>query len=114
VSPPFENDIGFSIKGAKLSSYLLNMNHPIGASKARFFLGHGFRPDKPEELAFALLNHSLHAQRRVPTPHGLRLICEGPIATPIGTAPLVKSVWQHKRETGFAELITAYPISVRP
>lgn len=41
----------------KITHYLLDINHPIGSGKAKFFLGHGFNTSAPEEMEAALLGH---------------------------------------------------------
>lgn len=52
----------FRVPTAKLTEYLLNPRHPEGGSKARFFLGLGFSPEAPEDLAEALLRHAEGAE----------------------------------------------------
>jgi len=50
--------VRFRVPTAKLTEYLLNPRHPEGGSKARFFLGLGFSPEAPEDLAEAVLRHA--------------------------------------------------------
>ena len=49
----------FGIDKKKLTQYLLNSDHPDGASKAKLFLGNGFRRSEPELLAEALVTHAI-------------------------------------------------------
>lgn len=46
------------VSAAKIADYLLSLSHPIGRSKARFFLGFGFRLDRGEVLIQALKEHA--------------------------------------------------------
>ncbi|WP_245524468.1 DUF6883 domain-containing protein [Methylobacterium nonmethylotrophicum] len=43
------------VPGSKLVHYLLNVDHPKGGPKARFFLAFGFDPTQPETMAEALI-----------------------------------------------------------
>lgn len=106
----FEVQVGFSIDDRKLTHYLLDLSHPAGGPKARFFLGHGFTSDDPDALANALLAHVDNPTTRRPTSYGLRIVCEGPLLTPNRTTPLVRSVWQHAPPETAAKLVTAYPL----
>lgn len=105
-----EVQVGFSIDDRKLTHYLLDLSHPVGGPKAKFFLGHGFTFDDPDALASALLAHVDNPATRRPTAYGLRIVFEGPLLTPNGTTPLVRSVWQHVRRETVARLLTAYPL----
>ena len=101
---------GFVIERRKLVLYLLNLDHPTGSAKAKFFLGHGFSVESPERLAAALLSHTQQVDpdvRRVGD--AVKLVFTGPIRTPNGTTPFVRSVWQQDRGRGDARLLTAYP-----
>ncbi len=40
----------------KLTDYLLNLSHPVGGPKARWFLALGYSPNRPEQLANDLQN----------------------------------------------------------
>jgi hypothetical protein len=99
----------FGIKGQKLTGYLLNRDHPKGGPKARFLIGWGFHPDDPDRLALALLDHSTLPALRKPTPHGMRLECNGPLLSPNGPTPPFRTVWQIDHQ-GIAWLITAHPV----
>jgi hypothetical protein len=95
----------------KLIKYLLDIDHPVGGSKAKFFLGFGFSPAEPEALASALAAHPwLNPQGRLVTPPiGLpRLTFEGPLVAPDGRAPRVRTVWEVTPDDT-ARFLTAYP-----
>jgi hypothetical protein len=56
----------------------------------------GFTPARPEELAAALLAHSKTARlERIvdAAPYGTKYVISGPMQTPAGRVPIVKSVW---------------------
>ena len=104
--PPFE------VPEDKIVQYLLNLDHPKGGPKARYFLAFGFNASQPLQLAEALL-----AQREA---HGLttrltevagrkRLVCEGPVVAPDGRRPHVRTVWQLYEGVAW-RLITAVPL----
>ena len=80
---------------AKLGDYLLSAAHPRGRGKARFFQSFGFMPSAPEILERALRKHSLdHDIARIhQSAHGVKYESEGPLPSPDGRAPVVRSVW---------------------
>ncbi|GJE74766.1 DUF6883 domain-containing protein [Methylorubrum suomiense] len=95
----------------KLVKYLLDINHPVGGPKAKFFLNFGFSPSAPEAFAAALAAHPwLNTQGRLMTPPiGLpRLTFEGPLAAPDGREPRVRTVWEIVSDDT-ARFLTAYP-----
>jgi hypothetical protein len=104
----------FVVDTAKVTQYLLNLDHPHGWSKARFFLSVGFGPADPAIMADALL-----AQARPETftdaahsPHGVRFGFEGPLRTPSGAAVHVRTAWQVDANdaSGTARFLTAFPL----
>lgn len=98
------------IASAKLTTYLLNVAHPQGGGKARFFAGQGFSPDRPEELGRALVSHALsNSWIETPSACGTLLSHSGPLETPSGKTPNVLSVWLDPANGGPTVLITAYP-----
>lgn len=101
----------FSIRVDKLTHYLLDLTSIDGASKAKFFLGHGFPADNFFVLLEALANHSGDhwPGRTMPSPHGLKHILEGPMMCPNGTTPIVRSVWMLTPDGTTANFVTAYP-----
>lgn len=104
-----------SIPNDKIVFYLLNVDHPKGGPKARFFLSFGFDPTKPGIMADALIGHFLlNPGTLVPstpmTPE--RWVVEGPLHTPDGRDPRVRSVWQPEEGTAW-RLVTAIPLTRR-
>jgi hypothetical protein len=100
---------------AKVVGYLLNILHPKGRSKARFFLLFGFTREKWTVLADALREHAqtnpLSAVEEDPE-FGIRYVVEGEIDAPDGRRPRVRVVWfiDAADVTRTPRLVTAYPL----
>ena len=103
------------IEREKIVNYLLNPEHRIGASKARFFGEFGFCAEKWEVLADALRIHGqIHEVKKIhETGFGPRYVVEGKLNTPDGRTPHVRSVWQFDKDAVAPRLITAYPLAAR-
>ncbi|KQP93853.1 hypothetical protein ASF60_14270 [Methylobacterium sp. Leaf113] len=100
------------MRNNKLVDYLLDLSHPRGGSKARFFLTFGFSRDRPMELADALADHVLRTEGRPQnlTENGpTKLVFEGRLRAPNGREPWVRSVWQVEAD-GVARLVTVVPL----
>jgi len=97
----------------KITDYLLCASHPDGQAKAEFFTRFGFRPEQWEVFAEALRKHggSYSIVKKVESPYGTRYAVDGPLASPDGRNPRVRSVWMHEPGAG-PRLITAYPLEV--
>lgn len=98
---------------AKVTGYLLNLQHRYGSSKARFFGGLGFCLHDWKLLAEALREHGQrHDVSRVKeSPFGRRYEVDGALRAPAGR-PRVRSVWQVGRGQAAPRLITAHPLEV--
>jgi hypothetical protein len=83
------------VERRKVVEYLLSPSHPDGSSKARFFLAFGFRVDKWQVFARALRKHGrTHpVTASVESRHGTRYSVDGPLETPDGRNPKVRTVW---------------------
>ncbi len=99
------------VEDGKLAGYLLNVTHPAGGPKARFFLAHGFSSDRPDDLRAVLIAHGhAHPVERVQlAPHGSRYIVVGPLTLPDGAIRTVRTVWQFDHGMDFPRLLTAHP-----
>jgi hypothetical protein len=99
----------------KVAKYLLNVDHPDGGGKAKFFIAHGFDTGTPSTLASAIHSHADHNDivEAHSGPHGTKSIVRCSIPTPDGRNPCILVVWI--REKGCAEqrLVTAYPYDDR-
>jgi hypothetical protein len=99
------------VEERKITEYLLALGHPDGHDKAAFFMRFGFRPDNWERLAEALLVHARENElaEREETLYGVQYAVDGPLRTPNGRSPPVRSVWEQRPGAAGPRLITAYP-----
>lgn len=90
--PQYEN---VTIAQRKMTEYLLSLTHPIGRSKARYFLRHGFSLEAGQELADALKRHAAENDvvEILQTPRGVSYTVEGELATPSGDRPRLRVIW---------------------
>jgi hypothetical protein len=96
------------IEPRKLSEYLLNLSHPRGGPKAKFFLSQGFSADS---LATALRAHAAGAEATVTaTPFSVLYAVEGPLDMPSGRSRQVRAVWEIRVDETEPRLVTAYPV----
>ncbi|MYD64215.1 MAG: hypothetical protein F4W91_24550 [Gemmatimonadetes bacterium] len=95
----------------KITDYLLSSNNPRGRTKADFFLRFGFSIDRWEDFAEALrLQAASHEVALVlETAYGPRYHVDGPIETPDGRNPRVRTVWQIDLDSDYPRFITAHP-----
>ena len=96
----------------KLTDYLLCVGHPDGGSKAEFFTRFGFPVQDWEVLAEALRRHGAYCDvvNTVDSAHGTRYAVDGPLETPDGRNPLVRTVWIIEKGSATPRLITAHPL----
>jgi len=97
---------------AKLTKYLLNIEHVTGKDKAAFFLRFGFSIESWEVMASALIRH---AQRHevvsvLETPQGIHYAIQGELISPDGRNPHVKTIWALDTDSNAPRFITAYPV----
>ena len=96
----------------KIEHYLLNPGHPIGASKAGFFHRFGFSREQWRLLADALRQHARAnpVANAVADPDGTTYLVEGPLETPSGRRPRLRTVWLVETGQLAPRFITAYPL----
>ncbi|MGA0594506.1 DUF6883 domain-containing protein [Enterovirga sp. CN4-39] len=102
----------FVVGREKLVGYLLDLQHPTGASKAAFFLGRGFSRERPDDLAHALRKHGRNGELI-----GLRMRSDGQyiaiaggVLTPLNRVIHIRTVWALRPiAPGVATFVTAYP-----
>ena len=104
-----------AVEEEKIKEYLLNLSHRYGASKARFFLSHGFRLEEWQTFAEALRKHGQthDVSRTKETQFGPRYEIEGELDAPGGRKLRVMTVWQMDEGQLAPRLITAYPLKVQ-
>jgi hypothetical protein len=96
----------------KLTSYLLDLTHPEGAGKAKFFIRRGFDPVAPHVLEAALKDHPLSAtlESSRGDAEAQRYVYQCFIRCPDGTAACIRSIWIEHRGDRHWRLVTAYPM----
>jgi len=95
----------------KVTAYLLSDHHPVGRGKAVFVQRFGFHRSAWWELRDALLRHALTGRATAPirTEFGTKFTLVGPLPSPDGRAPFVRSVWFVAEGEVVPRLVTAYP-----
>ncbi len=98
----------------KTENYLLDIGHPIGGGKAAFFVRFGFRREEWRVLGEALEKHAREnpVADSAADADGTTYVVEGPLDTPSGRRPLLRSVWLVETGNIAPRLITAYPLLV--
>jgi hypothetical protein len=96
----------------KIVRYLLNEAHPRGKDKAAFFSRFGFSVAKWEVLAAALLAHAAAhgVTSTLETREGTHYAVDGPLSTPDGRHPQVRTIWAVDTGSEIPRFITAYPL----
>jgi hypothetical protein len=79
----------------KIIEYLLCESHPDGRAKAAFFVRLGFSAEQWEILAESLQKHGVMnpVVKTVRSEYGTSYCVEGPIETPGGMRPNLRTVW---------------------
>lgn len=88
-----------TIDPRKVSEYLFNRANPDGWAKGAFFERFGFRAHDSEELAAALLRHGQEnpVTHSAATPYGEKWETTGPIISPDGRNPVIRTAWHQNR-----------------
>jgi len=97
----------------KTENYLLDLGHPIGRGKAAFFIRFGFRRAEWKLLTDALGKHARENQvaDSVSDLDGTTYVVEGPLETPSGRRPNLRSVWLVEKRKVAPRFVTAYPLA---
>ena len=95
----------------KLSDYLLDLAHPVGGAKARWFLSLGYQTDEPARLARDLLGVVRLSSdfEQEESRFGVKYIVRGQLETPNGGIASVVTVWIAGIAESKPRLVTAYP-----
>lgn len=98
------------VEERKVTAYLLSEERSEG--KAAFFAAFGFTLARWDLLRDSLLAHAVSHEvaRVVDNPYGTKYIVEGPLQTPDGRNPQVRSVWIVDAGTVVPRLVTAYAL----
>ena len=102
------------VEDAKISGYLLNLQHPDGKGKANFFLKAGFHLDKIGDFKAFLLNHAMTHQvaKAEQTKFGTKYIIEGEVEMSDSFRFHLRTVWMVTIHSSQPKLITAYPLTL--
>jgi hypothetical protein len=108
---PIPNAQSAFIAPEKLTDYLLNVTHPVGGPKARWFISLGYGVDTPEQLAEDLLELVRNSSDYVDevTGFGVKYTVRGQLESPNGSRATVRSVWIVETDMPQPRLVTAYP-----
>ncbi len=100
------------VEMSKISDYLLATTHPDGRSKAEFFMRFGFTSKNKDALIGALLGiaRDNEVAEVVESAFGTRYVIDGPLQSPDGRAPAVRTIWIIENERPAPRLVTAYPM----
>lgn len=102
------------IKREKLTKYLLNLLHPVGGAKAKFFRRIGFSNTNVEifeqELYRIGKNDHVADQKSSEDSSGINYIIIGSIFAPNGNLYSIETIWYIKIGTQNPSFITAYPV----
>ena len=104
--------VEWSINSRKINGYLLNDQHVEGASKARFLRRFGFETNALD-LMLAISDHPVTDAftREIVSPRGdVKLIFEGPLRSPDGRNPIVRTVWRVDASL-VAHFVTLVPLT---
>src|SRR5438552_12699131 len=94
-SMPIPNAGAAFVPSAKLTEYLLNEQHPVGGSKARWFRSLGYDPSDSSVLERDLLRHVRTSEdyTEKTSSFGTKYVVDGKISTPSGSDANVTTVW---------------------
>jgi hypothetical protein len=99
----------------KIARYLLATDHPVGGPKAVFFRQFGYRLAAWAELRDALIAHASSGElvSASKIEFGMKYTLDGPIITPSGRRPRIRTVWIINVGETAPRLVTAYPLAAR-
>jgi hypothetical protein len=98
----------------KVCDYLLNPMHPVGISKANFFISLGFNKNSWKILVQELTKLAQKNQIKYSEKNqfGIKYIIDGQLTSPAGKKPYIRTVWFIAEKEDKALLVTAYPLPV--
>ena len=101
-----------TIDPRKIGGYLLSDHHKTGGPKSRFLKLFGFDPERPGELRAALLDHAQEhpVGAIIPAEHGIKYEVNGPMSSPDGRVPKVRTVWIIHHDETDPRFVTLKPL----
>ena len=108
---PIPNAHSAFVPPEKLTDYLLNEQHPVGGSKAKWFISLGYDPANPVALELELLSkvRSSDKYTEFATAFGKKYVVSGTISTPKGQCANLITVWIVERPNTEPRFVTAVP-----
>jgi hypothetical protein len=99
-----------TLDDTKITGYLLDPTHPLGASKERFFTAFGFSLANWQVLKTALLAHPIHnlVAAQSASAWGAKYEVQCSLTTPDQRNPCIVSVWIIEPGND-PRFVTAYP-----
>ena len=108
---PIPNADSAHVPPEKLTDYLLNEQHPVGGSKAKWFRSLGYDSADPAVLEKDLLelvrNSDDYSEKS--SPFGTKYVVSGKISAPNGDEANLTTVWIIESGEDQPRLVTAYP-----
>jgi hypothetical protein len=107
---PFPDADRATVSDEKLRKYLLNLEHPIGGAKARWFATLGFTLENLDEFRASLLGIAHADDEFVSTasPYGVKYEAQGEMGRPGFRQATVVTIWIVAGNDP-PRLVTAYP-----
>jgi hypothetical protein len=108
---PIPNASSAYIAPEKLTDYLLNEQHPVGGSKAKWFRSLGYDLANPTVLEQDLLGLVRDSEdyTEKDSPFGTKYVVSGKISAPNGDEANLTTVWIIEPSENQPRLVTAYP-----
>jgi hypothetical protein len=100
------------IPPSKLIDYLLSETHSVGKAKAKLLRSVGFNEANVQMLKEGLLTIALtqDAVEVITTPHGVKYVIDGDMATPGGLVIKMRTIWIIDNGQERPRFVTAYPL----
>lgn len=102
---------GLFVESSKITDYLLNLDHPVGGAKAKWFLKNGFNVKEVDICSEALKTHarSRPVVEVSQTDFGKKFRIECSLEAPKGETSCLRAIWIIEGEAA-PRLVSAYPI----
>lgn len=101
------------VEERKIACYLLNVAHPEGGGKAKYFLARGFLSERWRDFESALLAHAdanpVTTVRPSDKGYGDLYQVDCTLSMPDGSQACIRSVWEIRADDPRPRLITAHP-----
>lgn len=96
----------------KVRDYLLSVSHLEGRYKAQFFASFGFHAEDGAAFTNALRNHAISNEAFLSkeNEYGRFYNVDGPLQSPDGRNPVIRTVWILEEGHLEPRLITAHPL----